>query len=266
MSGPVNLAPGPAVDGWLARIGRGLWPPRCLVCGERTPGPLDLCPACEAELPWMPPACLSCAMPLPPPRAPLPRAPAGAPAGAAHPSAALALPRLCSACQHAPPPLAETHAAFLYSFPLDRLLPRLKFHRDLAVGRLLAQAMAATLSGCPRPAALVPVPLHRARLRRRGYNQALELARPLGRLLGVPVRAGLLRRIRHTAPQSRLDADARAGNLRGAFEVPARAAVPSHVALVDDVMTTGATLDAAADALSDAGAERVDAWVCARAP
>ncbi|QDW66783.1 ComF family protein [Luteimonas granuli] len=265
MSGPVNLAHGPAVDGWLARIGRGLWPPRCLVCGEPAPGPLDLCPACEAELPWMPPACLSCAMPLlaralrSPEPDPWPAVVAGSGADPAP------LPRLCSACQHAPPPLSETRAAFLYGFPLDRLLPRLKFHRDLAAGRLLAQAMAASLSGCPRPCALVPVPLHRARMSGRGYNQALELARPLGRLLGVPVRPGLLRRIRHTAPQSRLDADARAGNLRDAFEVPSRVAVPAHVTLVDDVMTTGATLDAAADALLDAGAERVDAWVCARA-
>ena len=176
------------------------------------------------------------------------------------------LPRLCSACQHAPPPLTEVHASFLYGFPLDRLLPRLKFHRDLAAGRLLAQAMAASLSRQARPDALVPVPLHRSRLRERGFNQALELARPLGRMLGVPVRSDLLLRTRRTAPQSRLDAGARVGNLRHAFEACVRSAPPLHVALVDDVMTTGATLHAAADALFDAGIDRVDAWICARAP
>ena len=255
MPGPVNLAGAVAVDGWLARLGRGLWAPRCLVCTEAAAGPLDLCGRCEAALPWMPPACLGCAMPLG--------------AGATHPGGGAAAPsrgRLCSACQHDPPPLAETHAAFLYGFPLDRLLPRLKFHRDLAAGRLLARAMVRAFAGCERPAALVPVPLHRARLRERGYNQAQELAHPLGRLLGLPVRTDLLRRRRDTVAQSRLDADARAGNLRDAFEVPTRAVPPPHLVLLDDVMTTGATLHAAAEALLEAGADRVDAWVCARAP
>src|SRR5690606_20884487 len=193
---------------------------------------------------------------------------------AADPVAAVAAPtgaqpgpgRLCSACQHAPPPLAETHAAFLYGFPVDRLLPRLKFHRDLPAGRLLARASAPAFVPVDRPEVLVPVPLHRSRLRERGYNQALELARPLGRRLGIPVCHGLLVRTRATAAQSRLDAGARAANLRDAFEVPVHLEVPAHVALVDDVMTTGATLHAAADALLDAGAGRVDAWVCARAP
>ncbi|MGY0651799.1 double zinc ribbon domain-containing protein [Luteimonas sp. A537] len=267
MPAPVNLAQAIAVDGWFGRLGRCLWAPRCLVCGEPARGRLDLCPDCEAGLPWMPPCCLSCAMPLSTP-APL----AGA-ATAATPipipippqPARTPQPRLCSACQHDPPPLSEVHAAFLYGFPLDRLLPRLKFHRDLAAGRLLAQAMAASFAGLARPDVLVPVPLHRARLRQRGYNQALELARPLGRALALPVHAGLLLRVRNTSAQSRLDADARIGNLRDAFVVAGHGA-PAHVALVDDVMTTGATLHAAADALFDAGVERVDAWICARAP
>ena len=290
MSGAVNLGRAGAVDGWLARLGRGLWAPRCLVCGEAGEGRLDLCGRCEAALPWMPPACASCAMPLParatesaaraPPRSPAGptvKAPVGAAIAAITPTpqqkaiAAIAAPtarpaRLCSACQHDPPPLAEVHAAFLYGFPLDRLLPRLKFHRDLAAGRLLAQAMATAFAGCERPQALVPVPLHRARLRQRGYNQAQELARPLGRILDLPLRPDLLQRPRNTTAQSRLDADARAGNLRDAFEVPGRAEVPAHVVLVDDVMTTGATLHAAAEALLDAGTDRVDAWTCARAP
>ncbi len=256
MPGPVNLAQAAPVDGWLARIGRGLWAPRCLVCGERAAGPLDLCMRCGAALPWMPPACLCCAMPLPA-RAPALSLPAGD---------LVAGGRLCGACQRDPPALAQAHAAFLYGFPLDRLLPRLKFHRDLAAGRLLAQAMAAAFAACERPDALVPVPLHHARLRQRGYNQALELARPLGRMLGLPMQPGLLLRIRDTAAQSRLDAGARSANLRDAFDVPPRVDVPAHLVLVDDVMTTGATLDAAAEALLEAGADRVDAWVCARAP
>ena len=117
----------------------------------------------------------------------------------------------------------------------------------------------------PLPDALVPVPLHRRRLRERGYNQAREIAAPLARQLGVPLREGLLQRVRHTQPQSRLDADARQGNLDDAFAVTASGQLPAHVVLVDDVMTTGATLHAAAWALREAGVRRVDAWVCARA-
>ena len=274
MPGPVNLERALPVDGWLARLGRGLWPPRCLVCGEAAGGRIDLCACCEAALPWMPPACLCCAMPLPVVRCAGPSRPAAAATVPAFtgPEDALAPAsgRLCSACQHDPPALAEARAAFLYGFPLDRLLPRLKFHRDLAAGRLLATAMAAAFTRCGQPPspmpALVPVPLHRARLRQRGYNQALELARPLARLLGLPLRTDLLRRSRATLAQSRLDASARAANLRDAFEVPLRARVPAHVVLIDDVMTTGATLNAAAEALLEAGADRIEAWTCARAP
>ena len=126
--------------------------------------------------------------------------------------------------------------------------------------------MAEALGALPRPAALVPVPLHDTRLARRGYDQALELAAPLSRRLRIPLLADVLLRTRATAPQSELDAVARQRNLRRAFTVRADAALPDHVVLVDDVMTTGATLEAAARALRRAGVPRVEAWVCARVP
>jgi ComF family protein len=154
----------------------------------------------------------------------------------------------------------------VYGFPLDRLVPRFKFHHDLAAGRLMAELMAGPLASAPRPDAVVPVPLHAHRLRRRGYDQALELARPLARSLELPLRDDLLRRIRITAPQSELSAVARRRNLKGAFAVRTDTNPPAHVVLVDDVMTTGATLHAAAAALKRAGVQRVDAWVCARVP
>lgn len=157
------------------------------------------------------------------------------------------------------------HAAFLYRHPLDRLLPRLKFHGGLDSARLLAGLFADAARQWPRPDALVAVPLHIARLRQRGYDQALELARPLAGRLGLPLRTDLLRRARPTTAQSRLDAAARRRNLRGAF-VAADRRMPAHVALIDDVMTTGATLHAAAMALRHAGVARVDAWVVARVP
>lgn len=176
------------------------------------------------------------------------------------------VPSPCGLCQHRPPPLSATRAAFVYAFPLDRLVPRFKFHGDLAAGRLLVDWMAEALTAAPRPGALLPVPLHRRRLRARGYDQARELAAPLARRLGLPLRDGILQRTRDTAPQSELDAAARWRNLRRAFAVPRGAVLPAHVALVDDVMTTGSTLNAAAEALLRAGVRRVDAWVCARTP
>jgi len=136
----------------------------------------------------------------------------------------------------------------------------------MAAGRLLAQLSAAELAAAPRPQALIPIPLHDNRLRRRGYDQALELAQPIARQLNLPLRADLLRRTRATQPQSQLDAAGRRRNLRGAFAVCQRGPLPAHVVLFDDVMTTGATLYTAANALRRAGIARVDAWVCARAP
>ncbi|HEY0660988.1 MAG TPA: double zinc ribbon domain-containing protein [Lysobacter sp.] len=259
MQATVNQAPTLEVDEARSRLrfwlrldaARLLWPSRCLACDAPGLDSLDLCAACAAALPWNRCACPRCAIPLPAP----------APACGACLQRDAALARRGRAR-----PLTEVHAACVYAAPIDRLLPRFKFHHDLAAGRLLAQLMAETCALLPRPDALLPLPLHRARLRRRGYDQALELAKPLARVLELPLLDGALIRIRNTAPQSRLDATQRHRNLRGAFALRGGAALPAHVVLVDDVMTTGATLHAAATALRRAGVARVDAWVCARVP
>ena len=249
---------------WLERAARQLLPPICLVCAERGEDGLDLCRACHRALPVHRDGCRSCALPLPVPPAQGPEAGRNRDAGT---GGALA-PAQCGAClrRQRPPPLDAVHAAFVYAPPLDRLLPRFKFQHDLAAGRLLARLMADAFATAEPPQALLPVPLHRGRLRCRGYDQALELARALARQLQLPLHPGALRRIRATAAQSELDAAARRRNLRGAFQVAGGIPLPAHVALVDDVMTTGATLHAAAAALRRAGVERVDAWVCARVP
>ena len=201
----------------------------------------DLCRGCAQALPWLRSACLRCALPM-------------------------SMPGVCGACRRRPPAWQEVHAACLYAAPLDRLLPRFKFHGDLPAGRVLSQVMIDAFGVLQKPDALVPVPLHGGRLRTRGYDQALELARPVARALSIPLRSRLVFRTRATAPQSRHDAITRRRNLRRAFALRAGATVPAHVVLVDDVMTTGATLHAAAHALLQAGAMRVDAWVCARVP
>lgn len=250
MDTTVNQTDPTTVDGLRARLSfwlrndatRLLWPTRCLACEDPGLDGMDLCHACEAVLPVMDAACRRCALPLP--------------AGES----------VCGPCLGSRAPVDEVHAAYRYDAPLDRLLPRLKFAGDLAAGRLVAQLMATRLRDAPRPQALIPVPLHRARLRQRGFDQALELARPLGRALGLPVLEGALMRHKPTQEQSRLSAIARRRNLKGAFETRSRLPLPEHVALVDDVMTTGATLHAAAIALRRAGVRRVDAWVAARVP
>lgn len=240
---PVNFSIHTLLDSLACR----LWPPSCLMCGMAGDfaADRDLCLACQATLPWNRHACRGCALPLP-----------AEDAGA-----------LCGVClQRKTRPLQTVHAVFVYAAPLDRLLPRFKFHQSLPAGRLVAGLMAEALQNIEtRPEALLPIPLHRARLRQRGYDQALELAKPLSRALNIPLLQGALHRHKATAPQSRLHKRERQRNLRDAFRLATTRPLPRHVALLDDVMTTGATLEAAARILHHAGVARVDAWVAARA-
>lgn len=155
--------------------------------------------------------------------------------------------------------------AFDYAPPVDYMIQRLKFHGELAWARALGGLMASELARrvTDPPDVVVPVPLHRRRLAERGYNQALELARPLARALAAPVDVSLCARIRPTREQSALGAGARRANLRGAFAVAGSA--PSSIAIVDDVLTTGSTAGALAHVLRQAGAAHVSIWICARA-
>lgn len=218
-----------------------LLPARCLACGERGRPGSDLCADCHAGLPRNRLACRRCGLPM---------------AVAAE---------ACGDCLSRAPAYTRSFVPFTYAFPVDRLLLRFKFHGDLACGQALAELMHEAEPGIERPQALLPVPLHASRLRQRGYDQALELAKALGAAYGLPVLDRVLHRQRQTAPQSELDAESRQRNLRGAFAVRA-AWLPPHLALVDDVMTTGTTLAEAAAVLLRAGAKRVDAWAVARAP
>jgi ComF family protein len=230
---------------WRHRVnalGRLLLPARCLLCGGPGGQDLDLCPACRQGLPWNRSACPRCGLPVDE-AAPVP----------------------CGACRLSPPPFTRVQTAFCYRYPIDRLLPSFKFHGDLAAGALLASLMAWAIDPELPPQALVPVPLHRGRLRTRGYDQALELARSLARAGGPAVLADALRRSRPTRAQSQLGADARRRNVRAAFELRPGARLPAHVALVDDVMTTGATVSECARVLLAGGVQQVDVWTIARA-
>ncbi len=216
-------------------------PLHCLLCGGPGGDELDLCRDCAAELPRNRTCCARCALPLAVPAA------------------------LCGQCQRHPPPWDAAWVPFRYAWPLDRLESRFKFAADLAAGRVLSALWRRELAA-DRPQLIVPMPLHPARLRQRGYNQAMELARPLAQVLEVPVRHDALLRTRATKAQTELGAIARRRNVRGAFAAKPGVLWPEHVALLDDVMTTGATLAEAARVLRRAGVRRVDVWALARAP
>lgn len=216
-------------------------PPQCTLCGAGGHRRLPLCTDCHADLPWLGHACRLCAEPLP-------------------------VSGVCGRCLRRAPPQDAAHAAFHYAPPLDRLVQGLKFGRRLGLARLTGALLAeAAHNGLwPRPQALMPVPLHDARLRQRGYDQAQALTGEVGRRLRIPVDSRSCRRQRHTAPQSGLAPAQRRRNLRGAFDVPRPPAL-DHVAILDDVMTTGATAGALAKALKHAGVTRVDVWALCRA-
>jgi ComF family protein len=173
----------------------------------------------------------------------------------------------CGRCLVRPPAFDTVESLYRYEQPVIHLIHALKFdaklHLALTLGGLLADHIA-TLPGA-RPDKLVPVPMHPRRLGERGYNQALELARPLARRLGVAVDFTSCQKIRYVAPQATLSARQRRKNIRGAFCVTS-AIGARHVAIVDDVMTTGATAGELARTLKKAGVGRVDVWVCAYAP
>lgn len=177
---------------------------------------------------------------------------------------------LCAPClalfSDAPKPLACSHgkvyAGFAYQAYIDELIQGFKFHQQLGYGRLLATLAMPVFNNIERPMALIPVPLHTQRLRQRGFNQSLELATYWGKQTQVPVLKNALMRQRATQVQSELKAAERLPNVRGAFI--AKGALPVHVALVDDVYTTGATCMAAAEALLLQGVKRVDVWCLAR--
>ena len=172
---------------------------------------------------------------------------------------------LCVVCQRARPSYLAARAWGVYQGPLQQAVHRLKYRRDLGLGEILAQPMAALARQLAWPIdVVVPVPLGRQRLRSRGYNQAAVLAWPLATLLGVDYHPKVVQRIRETRSQVGLSVNERHQNVADAFQANASVVAAAGVLLVDDVMTTGATLNATAGALLQAGAGQVYALTLAR--
>lgn len=177
----------------------------------------------------------------------------------------------CGNCLRTPPPLDRTIAALDYAFPWDGLLRHYKFHQAIELRETLLERLnqALNIAEAEAPDWLLPVPLSAQRLRERGYNQSHELARSLARRRKLACDPGLLLRVRSTAQQARLPLEDRRANVAQAFAVePSRlpALRGSHIVLLDDIMTSGATLFEMARVLRKAGAANVQAWVVARTP
>jgi ComF family protein len=221
------------------KIGRSLLAQDCLLC-QAPSGAQLLCAACARELPLCEPACPRCAAP-----------------GAGNAE--------CGACLADPPHYDASCAAFAYAFPVDALVQSLKYGGQLALAGLFAQELHRRVGEQRGIDLIVPLPLHPARLAERGFNQAAEIAKPLSRLRGIGMDAHCARRVRDTAPQTALPWNERATNMHRAFAC-SRDLGGLRVAVVDDVMTTGATLDEFAQTLKRGGAAWVENWVVARTP
>ncbi|WP_156042748.1 ComF family protein [Marinobacterium lacunae] len=217
----------------------------CHLCQIYKADTHGLCEACHSDLPWLISACHQCGEPIPPRSDDI---------------------QLCRHCQQSPPAFDRTHAAFAYTFPINQLIPAIKYNRrPEALGWLslvFAQMLEDRIDSPPE--LLLPVPLHPWRALKRGFNQAGLIAGELGRHLRLPVHQGLIRKRRATASQAGLDRSTRSANLFGSFRLTGT--IPAHVALIDDVMTTGSTAQELARLLKGAGAQRVEVWVLARTP
>lgn len=217
----------------------------CALCSTPGADHHGLCGGCHADLPWLLGGCRRCALPLP----------SGAPPGS-----------LCNHCLHTAPAFDRTLAAFHYAFPLSQLLPRIKSQRQPVHLGWLGRVLAAWLQQQYEddwPQALAAVPMHPLSEFRRGFNQAQLLSDTLARELNLP-QAHCLRKTRRTPHQMSLGLEARKANLHNAFSITEPP--PAHIVLIDDVMTTGTTVNTLARQLKQAGAQRVDVWVLARTP
>ena len=217
-------------------------PPCCLLCRLGVEYRHGLCQDCWAKLPVNEIHCERCALPM------------------VHKS-------LCGHCQRCPPVFDSVIAPLRYQDPIDQMLCALKYHQQLSFARTAAGLIADMVSESdrPRPDLLVGVPMTYRAVRKRGLNQAAFLARLIGRQLGIPAKSTLIRKLRETDRQSTLNASKRQRNLKGAFHCKG-SLKGKHIALVDDILTTGATANEISRVLKAAGANRVDIWVCARTP
>ena len=210
---------------------------QCLLCGISCEQ-YCLCSDCINGLPKLHNSCPKCALPL---------------------SQSL----ICGSCLHLPPEQDASFSLFEYKAPVDRLIADFKYHDKLFLSRFFADEMAKELKHRPLPQLLIPIPLHPRRLRQRGYNQSLELVKVLSKQLSIPFSSEPLIRVKDSLPQASLPYKERKKNIQHAFDVTT-SRLPKHIALIDDVLTTGHTANVAVKALRQSGVETIEVWTVAR--
>ncbi|MES2141340.1 MAG: ComF family protein [Pseudomonadota bacterium] len=223
-----------------------LFPFTCILCCEEARREIDLCLDCEKNLPWLDHICTHCAAPL-----------------------CLEANAICGTCLKKPFPFYKTYILFSYTEPIRKLITGIKFQQRLLyaniLGNLLAEKIELSYQEEQLPHVIIPVPLHKKRLRERGFNQAMEIARPIQKKLKIPIDYKSCQRVRNTVAQSTLLANQRSTNVKKAFAITEQKnVINKHIALLDDVMTTGHTLIELSSSLYDAGVKRIDVWCCAR--
>lgn len=225
-----------------------LFPPICILCSHPSTQLQDLCQRCRNDLPILPQSCPRCAN-----------------------SFAMDTPPelICGHCITRPPPFDATYALYPYKAPITKLIMELKFNQRLINARILGENIAHVAKNVwyinkRLPDMIIPVPLHPQRLKERGFNQAVELAKPIANLLALPMNITSCLRIKHTAAQAMLPAEDRTKNMKNAFLIKDDF-TNQHLAVLDDVITTGQTITELCLALKKAGANRIDVWCCAKA-
>lgn len=219
-------------------------PQACVLCGH-TSQQYALCPACIDDLPRLNAEAICCQCGLPIDTA--------------------TLPGLCGHCQQHLPAYDRVVSAFAYANPVSQLVAKLKFRGQLQLARLFGELLAMQIQTMGSEVqAVLPVPLHPTRLGQRGFNQALEIARPVTRALSLPLVNDSVERRRDTQPQAEQSALQRERNIRGAFTLTKPAGY-RRVAIVDDVMTSGHTVNEIAKLLRQTGVEQIEVWCVARA-
>ncbi len=228
-----------------SRLIEAIYPPRCVLCKRPGFQQMDICHDCYQALPWIHNGCSQCALPLP--------------VGNGHAVK-------CGKCLQNPLKLDHSLSLFEYEKDAVTLIHQLKFSEKLANSRLLGSMLADRVEQQmdAYPELLLPVPLFNKRLRKRGFNQSVEIARTASKRLNIPMEMHSVARVRDTKAQTGLDKKQRRKNIRGAFEViqPLHA---KHIAIIDDVVTTTSTANELAKVLKRTGVERVDVWSVARA-
>lgn len=217
-----------------------LLPTSCVLCHSPQKSDRSLCDFCLSHFVRPLQTCQICAQALPP------------------------LEKFCGRCLRQRPHYDQAISAFLYQPPLSHLISKLKFQEALYLGKIFGSLLAERCRNLPTPDYLIPVPLHPRRLRQRGFNQAQEIAKALSRALSIPLALKAVRRVSHRPAQTALRRQERLRNLRGAFEVHPKFQA-QHVALIDDVMTTGSTVNEIARVLKRQGILKVEVWTLARA-